>query len=158
MEQGKVVALYLSKESRQPVTPVQEAAAISDLGLDGDRHARKGSARQVLVMDAETLASLDLTPGEIKENVTVEGLDLSSVTAGQVFFIGDEVTLEATGPCEPCSRMDEIRPGLRTELDGRRGIVTMVLNGGTLRVGDAVRVEPSKEAFLEEAARTSGRE
>ena len=158
MEQGKVVALYLCEEHREPMTPVQEAMAISDLGLEGDRHARQGSARQVLVMDMETLAALDLAPGAIKENITVEGLALSSVTAGQVFFIGDEVTLEATGPCEPCSRMDEIRPGLRTELDGRRGIVTMVLNGGTLGVGDAVRVEPSREAILEEAARTSGRE
>ena len=158
MEQGRVVALYLCKEHRQPMTPVQEAVAISDLGLEGDRHARQGSARQVLVMDVETLAAFDLAPGVIKENITVEGLDLSSVTAGQVFFIGDEVTLEATGPCEPCSRMDEIRPGLRTELDGRRGIVTMVLNGGALGVGDTVRVEPSREAILEEAARTSGRE
>jgi MOSC domain-containing protein YiiM len=71
-----------------------------------------------------------------------------------VFFIGDEVSLEATGPCEPCTRMDEIRPGLREALDGRRGITTMVLSGGMLKVGDTVRVEPSREALLaEEAAR-----
>ena len=73
--------------------------------------------------------------------------------AGQVFFIGGEVTLEATGPCEPCSRMDEIRPGLRVDLLDRRGIVTMVISGGTLRVGDAVRLEPSREALSAEAAR-----
>jgi len=134
------------------MTPVKEVVAVSDLGLEGDRHAIKGSPRQVLVMDKETLDGLGLVPGVIKENITVEGLDLSSVRAGQVFFIGDEVTLEATGPCEPCSRMDEIRYGLRLELDGRRGIVTMVLNGGTIKVGDAVRVEPSREALLAEAA------
>ena len=135
------------------MTPVKEAVAVSDLGLEGDRHAAKGSARQVLVMDKETLDRLGLTPGEIKENITVEGLDFSSVIAGQVFFIGDEVTLEATGPCEPCSRMDEIRPGLRVDLLDRRGIVTMVLSGGALRVGDAVRLEPSREALGAEAAR-----
>ena len=151
MEHGRVVALHLCKERRQPMVPVQEATAISDLGLEGDQHSVRGSARQVLVMDKETLGSLDLAPGVIKENITVEGLDLSSVKAGQVFFVGDEVTLEATGPCVPCTRMDEIRSGLRSELEGRRGIVTMVLNGGTLRVGDAVRVEPSREALLQEA-------
>lgn len=153
MGQCKVIALHLCPGVRQPMTPVKEAVAVSDLGLEGDRHAAKGSARQVLVMDKETLDRLGLTPGEIKENITVEGLDLSSVIAGQVFFIGDEVTLEATGPCEPCSRMDEIRPGLRVDLLDRRGIVTMVLSGGALRVGDAVRLEPSREALGAEAAR-----
>ena len=152
MEPGRVVALHLCKERRHPMTPVQEAVAVSDLGLEGDKHAMKGSARQVLLMDVETLDTLSLASGVIKENITVQGLEFSSIRAGQVFFIGDEVTLEATGPCEPCSRMEEIRPGLQTELDGKRGIVTMVLNGGTLRVGDPVRVEPSREALLAEAA------
>ena len=153
MKQGKVLALYLCRERRQPMAPVQKAVAISDLGLEGDQHAVRGTARQVLVMDKETLDSLDLSPGVIKENVTVEGLDLSSVEAGHVFFIGDQVTLEATGPCKPCARMDEIRPGLQQSLEGRRGIVTVVLNGGTLKVGDAVRIEPAREASVPEAAR-----
>jgi len=155
MEQGRVVALYMCLERRQPMIPTQAALAISDLGLEGDLHAVEGSARQVLLMDKETLDLLELSPGVIKENITVEGLDFSSIRRGQVFFIGDQVTLEATGPCEPCARMDEIRPGLQGELLGRRGIVTTVLNGGPLKVGDKVTVEPSKEAFLSEAAQAA---
>ena len=146
MSQARVINLHICRERLQPMTPVKEATAISDLGLEGDQHAIKGSARQVLVMDIETLRSLDLSPGVIKENITVEGLDLSTVEAGHVFFVGDEVTLEATGDCLPCARMDEIRPGLQDKLKGRRGIISTVLNGGTLKVGDAIRVEPSREA------------
>ena len=142
MEQGTVVALHLCRGHRQPAQTVQEAVAVSDHGFEGDRHAKPGSARQVLVMDAETLDALSLAPGAIKENLTIQGVDLSAVSPGQVFFIGHGVTLEVTGQCEPCTRMEEIRPGLRSELDGRRGILAMVLNGGTLRVGDSVRVEP----------------
>ena len=143
MTQGRVVSLQVSKGRRQPMTQVQEAVAISDFGLEGDRHAMKGNARQVLLADLETLRHHGLTPGTIKENITVDGLELSSVEAGHVFFIGDSVTLEVTGDCLPCSRMDEIRPGLREELNGRRGVLATVLNGGTLKVGDTVRVEPS---------------
>ena len=152
MEQGRIVGLQLCQGHREPMNPVQKATAIADLGLEGDRHAMKGSPRQVVVMDKETLDSLGLPIGVIKENITVEGLDFSTIEAGQVFFLGDEVTLEAMGPCEPCTRMDEIRPGLREVLDGRRGIISMVLNGGTLKIGDRVRVEPSREALVKEAA------
>ena len=50
--------------------------------------------------------------------------------------------MEATGLCEPCDQMDALRPGLQEALKDRRGVLAMVLNGGTLRVGDSVRVEP----------------
>ena len=158
MDQGTVIALRLCKEHRQPMEAVQEVTAISDLGLEGDRHARMGSMRQVLVMDQETLDALDIPQGAVKENITVQGLDLPAVQAGQVFFIGDQVTLEATGPCEPCSRMDEIRPGLQRELWGRRGIVTVVLSGGAIRVGDTIRVEPPVEALRAEAGRAQAQD
>ena len=144
---GKVLAIQLSKERRQPMTSTEAATAIADVGIEGDRHAQRGFARQVLIMDKETLDLLGLSPGQIKENITVEGVDLNGIRPGQVFFFGDEVTMEATGDCEPCGLMDEIRPGLREMLQGRRGILAMVLNGGELRVGDSVRVEPSPEAL-----------
>ena len=147
MEQGKIVAIHLCQERRRPMTPVEEAVAKSDLGLEGDQHAAAGSPRQVLLMDHETLVSLGLTPGVIRENITVKGLDFSTIRAGQVFFVGDQVTLEATGPCLPCYRMDEIRFGLQEELQGRRGVVATVLNGGRFRVGDTVRVEPASQAL-----------
>ena len=153
MEHGRVVSLQLCKEHREPMSPTQKAVAISGIGLEGDRHAIKGNPRQVLLVDKETLDTLDVAPGTVKENITVEGLDFSAIQAGQVFFIGDEVTLEATGICVRCSRMDEIRPGLQQALDGRGGMLAMVLNGGKIKVGDAVRVEPSREAIQTEAAR-----
>ena len=82
-----------------------------------------------------------LVPGQIKENITTTGLDLSQVQPGQVFFIGD-VTLEAVGECEPCGKMDAIRQGLREEINHRRGQLAVVLNGGAIKVGDTVRIEP----------------
>ena len=93
-------------------------------------------------MDQETLNEFDLKPGQVKENITATGLDLSQTKAGQVFFIGDEVTMEIVGECEPCGKMDAIRQGLQQELNHRRGMLATVINGGPIKVGDSVRIEP----------------
>ncbi len=142
MQQGSIIALHIAKASGIPSDRVTEATAISAQGLEGDRSCSADNVRQVLVMDQETLDHLELEPGQIKENITTTGLDLSQAKAGEVFFIGDSVTMEFVGVCEPCGKMDSIRPGLRERLDGRRGMLAMVINGGPIKVGDPVRIEP----------------
>jgi MOSC domain-containing protein YiiM len=42
--------------------------------------------------------------------------------------------------CDPCSRMDEIRPGLQEELEGRRGMLARVVQTGDVAVGDEIRL------------------
>lgn len=142
MQQGTIVNLYLAPQDRTPIQPVQQLTAISGQGLEGDRHCNERNVRQVLLMDKETLDELELEPGQIKENVTTTGLDLSQTQAGQVLFIGDEVTMEIVGECKPCDRMNAIRPGLREVLDHRRGMLATVINGGPIKVGHSIRVEP----------------
>ena len=142
MQQGTIVNLHIARVKETPSDPVQEAAAISGMGLKGDRSCKASNPRQVLVMDKETLEELQLKPGQIKENITTTGLDLSQTKAGQVFFIGDQVTMEIVGPCEPCHKMDAIRDGLRQKLDGRRGMLATIINGGPIKVGDSIRIEP----------------
>ena len=142
MQQGTISNLHIARVKGTPSDPVEEATAISSEGLEGDRSCNANNTRQVLVMDKETLEHFELVPGQIKENITTVGLDLSQAQAGQVFFIGDDVTLEVVGECEPCGKMDAIRMGLREELNHRRGILTTVINGGAIKVGDSIRIEP----------------
>ena len=142
MQQGTIVALHIARVKETPSAPVRQATAISAQGLEGDRSCKAGNPRQVLVMDRETLDELGLRPGQIKENITTTGLDLSQAKEGQVFFIGEQVTLEIVGHCNPCGKMDAIRPGLQARLKGRRGMLAMVINGGPIKVGDPIRVEP----------------
>lgn len=136
---GRVVALYVSPGKRLSMQAVSEARAVENHGLSNDAHARPGSRRQVLLMDAETLKELALRPGVIKENVTTSGLTLAALAAGTQLRIG-EALLEITKPCEPCNRMDEIRPGLQVKLQGRRGLLARVVAGGAIRVGDPIEV------------------
>ena len=142
MQQGIIVNLHIARVKETPSDPVQQATAISNQGLEGDRSCKPGALRQVLVMDKETLDDFDLRPGQIKESITTTGLNLSQTKAGQVLFIGDQVTMELVGECEPCEKMDAIRSGLQQRLAHRRGMLAVVINGGPIAVGDSVRIEP----------------
>ncbi len=134
---AEVLHLFRSVAHRLAMAPVEEIHAITERGFEGCAHARPGARRQVLLMDIETLDSLELTPGVVKENITTRGLNLRELESGRRLRVG-EALFEVTLPCEPCNRMEEIRAGLRQKLRGRRGMLCRVIAGGRIRVGDAI--------------------
>ena len=140
---GSVVALYLNVGHRQPMQVVDGATFIAGQGIEKDRHATsrvERQERQVLLMDQEILDALSLAPAVVRENVTTSGIELASLPLGQRVGLGDQVVLQISKPCAPCSRMDEVRPGLRVELDGRRGMLAFVVQGGSVDVGDPINL------------------
>jgi len=141
MQQGSIVNIHIARVKGTPSDPVQEANAISGMGLEGDRSCETGNMRQVLLVDKETLDEFELKPGQIKENITTTGVDMSQTEPGQVFFIGDHVTMEIVGECEPCGKMNALQPGLLDKINHRRGMLAMVINGGSFKVGDSIRLD-----------------
>ena len=144
---GSIISMRLCVGSRDPMKEVNDANFITGQGMEGDRHLRsdgRRSNRQVLIMDSETLSHFDLLPGQVRENVTVTGLDFSSISAGDKVSLGGDVILEITGDCEPCARMDELRRGLKDEIDGKRGLLAFVEKGGVVSVGAEVGVNALK--------------
>jgi len=141
---ARIVSIQLCPGHRLPMRPVDSATLITGVGIDGDKHAQAASLRQVLVVDKEALDAVGVDPGTIKENLTVEGLQVMALPPGTRLRIGSEATLEITKICEPCFRMDEIRIGLKDELEGRRGMVARVAHGGVIRVGDPVAIEAAE--------------
>ena len=117
----------------------QRVQAIEGHGLQGCAHARAGTKRQVLFVSAEHLDALGVDYGRIRENFTIEGDDVHGWPIGQRVLIG-EAEFEITMVCDPCSRMEEIRPGLQAELDGRRGMLARVVKTGEVATGDAVEL------------------
>jgi len=136
-----VVAIHLSHASRAPLTSVARAEAIPDRGLDGDRHAKPGNRRSILVIEQEVLEQHGLAPGDVREQMTVRGIDLGRLVFGSRLAVGTAV-LEVAAPCAPCQRMDELRPGLRQQLEGRRGRFVRVVEGGSVAVGDPIQIQP----------------
>jgi MOSC domain-containing protein YiiM len=124
--------------------PLESVRAVENLGLEGDRHAKADSKRQVLFMEAETLEKLGLEAGQVKENVTTRGIELMSLPLGTRLRVGEAV-FEITGECHPCERMEEIRSGLREMLGGQRGMLARVAQSGKLSVGDAIFIEAPPE-------------
>lgn len=116
---------------------LSETTALQEAGLEGCAHGRPGSKRQVLLADLETLQALELTPGMIRENITTEGLNVNGLKEGETLRIG-EALLEVTMVCTPCGQMDDLRPGLRKEIRGRRGMLCRITKGGRIRRGDGI--------------------
>jgi MOSC domain-containing protein YiiM len=112
--------------------------AIAGQGLEGCAHANP-PRREVLFVSREHLDSVDIEPGAIRENLTVKGADVQQWPIGQHVRAGEAV-FEITMVCDPCHRMDELRQGLRAELDGKRGMLARVVESGEIAVGDAVEL------------------
>jgi len=115
------------------------AQAIEGHGLDGCAHARAGTKRQVLFASAQHLDDLGVEYGRIRENFTIEGADVHDWPVGQRLRIGG-AEFEITMVCDPCERMEAIRPGLHAEIDGRRGMLARVLQTGEVAAGDDVEL------------------
>lgn len=120
---------------------LQEARLLADFGLEGCAHAKPRAGRQVLLVDRETLEAMQLEPGILRENITTDGLNVNSLRIGQQLRIGD-ARLEVTMVCTPCNQMERIRPGLRKELWGRRGMLCRVIESGIIRTGDPIEKLP----------------
>jgi HAD superfamily hydrolase (TIGR01490 family) len=136
---GTITKLQICAQPGAPMQDTPTARGVTDLGLEGDSHAKRGSARQVLLMDEETLAAFGLTPGRVRENITTRGLGLHELAAGARVRSGS-VVLEITKHCTPCEFIEDIQPGLREKMQGHRGMLARVIEGGELRVGDAIEV------------------
>jgi MOSC domain-containing protein YiiM len=116
-----------------------QARALEGHGLEGCAHARAGTKRQVLFASKEHLDTVGVDPGRIRENFTVEGADVHTWPIGQRLRAGD-ATFEITMVCDPCERMDAIRPGLQQELVGRRGMLARVIATGEVAAGDEIEL------------------
>ena len=136
---AKIVGLWTSPgRGTARMEAHERRQAVVGGGLEGCAHANP-PMREVLFVSKEHLDSVGVEPGAIRENFTVEGDDVQQWPIGQQVRVGDAL-FEITMVCDPCHRMDELRQGLRTELDDKRGMLARVLEGGEVAVGDAVQL------------------
>ena len=132
-----VLHLFRAPKKRLPMEELEAVQVLTDVGFDKCAHARPRGKRQVLLVDCETLEAMDLAPGIIRENITTKGLNVNSLKLGEELKIGD-VRLRISMVCTPCDQLEKLRPNLRKEMWGRRGMLCRVMEGGQIRRGDAI--------------------
>ena len=142
---ARVISLQIRTEKHGAPMPVAEGIGRVDGGIEGDVHAQR-TTRAVLVIDRSTLDALDLRPGDLREEITIEGLpDVTNLPPDTEVRIGG-VTLRVNGPCEPCTHIGELLgvpdpEKFRQSLLGRRGaLCTVAAVSAPIRVGDPVEV------------------
>lgn len=143
---GSVVWIGAATERRGPLESRDTAVLEAGTGIAGEHHAQSGrSHREVTLIQYEHLAAVasllgrdePIPPETLRRNLVVRGVNLLALRKGQ-FRIG-ETLLQGTGPCAPCSRMEEnLGPGGYNAMRGHGGITAKVIEGGTIRPGDTV--------------------
>jgi len=142
---AEILRLFQCLAHGEPMRDFDEVLAIENKGFQDCVHGRRGSSRQVLLMDLETLEEFGIAPGRVRENITTRGIALGTLPLGQRLRAG-EALLEVTKPCTPCHQMDEIRQGLQEAIRGRRGLLCRVVESGRIRLGDRVELEEKAHA------------
>ncbi|MEM9248647.1 MAG: MOSC domain-containing protein [Pseudomonadota bacterium] len=139
---GRLEGIFLRPARKAELVAVS-TVMVAEAGLDGD-HARPGK-RAVSLIQAEHLPVIaalaghpSVAPELLRRNLVVSGLNLTAMR-GRALGIG-EATLEITGPCAPCSRMEvALGHGGYGAMRGHGGWCAKVVSPGRITCGDVVR-------------------
>jgi MOSC domain-containing protein YiiM len=115
----------------------------------------KPNLRQVHLIHAELqdelrAAGFAVLPGQMGENITTRDVDLLGLPRGTRLHIGSDAVVEIMGLRNPCRQLDQFESGLMAAVLDRdaegnvirkAGVMGIVLNSGTVQVGDAIRLE-----------------
>lgn len=140
---GKVEFISLRPERMANCISV-EAVDVNENGLVGDHFKADRKKRAVTLIQSEHLSVVgrilnkEINPLLTRRNIVVSGINLLALK-GQKFKIGSAI-LEGTGPCDPCTRMEEnFGPGGYNAMRGHGGLTAQVIENGRIELGDTVQ-------------------
>jgi len=140
---GSILKVFIKPSGGAPmVEPATgQIGLLEGYGIEGDKNAHPFSPRQVLLTRQEDSDEFNIHPGELRENIVINGLDSSAFAPGALVQVGDSVQIRLTFHCEPCKRIGHLVHSFR-EIEGKRGILGVVLVGGLVQVSNKVTVTP----------------
>ena len=164
-----IIGLASDGAHRFSKQPCETITLLSGLGVQGDAHAGRTvqhlsrmakdpntpNLRQVHLIHAELFDELAtqgfaIKPGQMGENITTRGIDLLGLSAGTRLRLGETALIEVTGLRNPCHQLNGLAPRLMAatldktangQLIRKAGVMTVVIKGGEIVVGDAITLE-----------------
>jgi MOSC domain-containing protein YiiM len=133
-----IIHLQIKPAEGAPMKPAPSVTAIAGYGLKDDANAGRRQ-RQVLIIERELLDEFQLPVGDVRENITVQGIQLAGTAPGTRVRVG-QALLQATLDCAPCQFIEDKQPGLRAAMKGKRGTLFKVIEGGEINVGDEIAI------------------
>lgn len=150
---GRIVQISVSPGG-VPKTAVA-AARVTTLGLEGDGHRDRehhgGPERAICLYAMEAIDKLRveghaIVPGALGENVTIQGLEWSTIIPGCHLRLGESVVVQITRFTSPCTNiMPVFKDGDFSRVSEKRHpgwsrVYARVLATGSIRQGDPVRL------------------
>jgi len=141
---GTLVSINVSAKKGERKIPVS-SIYITKKGLKGDAHAGN-SHRQVSLLSEESIEKMrrngiEIGYGDFAENLTVKGIELSTLSIGQRIRIGRDVILEVTQIGKECHQDCVIRKKIGDCIMPREGVFTKVIVGGLISIGDSIIID-----------------
>jgi len=165
----KIVSVNCSGVHEFSKPPRASITLIEGLGVEGDAHLGVTvqhlsrikrdptvlNLRQVHLIHAELhdemrAEGFEVGAGDLGENITTRGIDLLGLPLNARLHLGPDAVVEVKGLRNPCYQIDDFRKGLLKvcidkDADGnmvcKAGIMGVVIAGGAVKPGDAIRVE-----------------
>jgi len=144
MTDAKIIAVSISQKKGEKKTNIPKARLIPDHGLEQDAHAGDWH-RQISLLDMESITrirdkGLDVDPGNFAENITTEGIRLWELPIGTRMQLGRDALVEVTQIGKECHSRCAIFHQVGDCVMPREGIFAKVLEEGTIRPGDEIKV------------------
>jgi len=152
---GKIVSINIAAEKKTPKKPVTSGNFIKDVGLEDDAY-NKTPDRQISIISVELLKEqiqcprvgkgeeFIVNPGDYKETLTTEGLDLSNVNVGDIFTVGENAKTQISEKGMTCW---EFCPWGRLEGEcplPKHFLFAKVIESGQIKTGNKIlKVIPS---------------
>ena len=149
---GRLERIWLKRNFRGPMDERETAVLVPEQGLEAN--ANQGGKRQVTLLDVDSWEEMvsemgeALDPSVRRANLLVRGLSLQE-SRGRVLVVGKS-RLRINGETRPCERMEQACTGLQELMrpKWRGGAYAQVLEGGEIRVGDAVFWDEEQPGLL----------
>ncbi|KPK01488.1 MAG: molybdenum cofactor sulfurase [Nitrospira bacterium SG8_35_4] len=148
---ARIISINISDKKGVRKKTIDSAVLRENYGMERDAHASGEWHRQISLLAVESIKKmqekgLNVGPGDFAENFTTEGIDLLSLPVGTKIAVGEDIEVEVSQIGKVCHTRCAIYHQAGDCVMPKEGIFAKVLQGGTVKKGDSIKVINSKQS------------